>query len=76
MRTPPEIQSSDLLNSDESTVLSSTLGDYSSVVQYEKDAEDTTILDGTQNESPIANRGFLLMGPLRLGPTQQKTRTL
>ena len=54
IRTPPEIQSSDLLNSDESTVLSSTMGDYSSVVQYEKDAEDTTIVDGTQ--SPIANR--------------------
>ena len=56
MKTPPTIQSSDLLNSDESTVFSSTMGDDSSVVQYEKDAEDTTILDGTQNESPIANR--------------------
>ena len=56
LNTPATIKSSELLHSDESTVLSSTMGDDSSVVEYEKGAEDTTLVDCSQNGSPIANR--------------------
>ena len=53
--TPATIRRSELLYSDENTVLSSTMEE-SSVVVYEKGAEDTTIVDCSQGNSPVANR--------------------
>ena len=55
-RPPANSEKSDLENSDESAILSSSLDEVSMTVNYERDAEDTTIVECSIGNTPVSYR--------------------